>query len=160
MSLKDVAVLPDPAIPAAMMFVFVAGMTVYVLHMIVLAIWRRCTAAPAKAQAAVPTPNLAPRPVRNDQVPSQAHAQPAREQDNSDGDLLTSAVVATATGSSLLGYAAGGSLAGAIIGEALSEHHDDRREDADHDADRCDVDNGGSNDGDSSSCDSSTSSDY
>ncbi|KKX24185.1 hypothetical protein [Rhizobium sp. LC145] len=84
-------------------------------------------------KAAAPTPEPADNELRTFRQPSQASqpelsttpparrtAPPSSEQSKgNDGDFVTSALVAGATNSTMLGYLAGGSLTGAMLGDAL-----------------------------------------
>ncbi|EDP8962386.1 hypothetical protein [Pseudomonas aeruginosa] len=64
------------------------------------------------SQASQPEPSTTP--------PARRTAPPSSEQSKgSDGDFVTSALVAGATNSTMLGYLAGGSLTGAMLGDAL-----------------------------------------
>ncbi|EHO0169597.1 hypothetical protein ACND7Z_003810 [Escherichia coli] len=87
---------------------------------------------PAKATAPTPQPvddelpHAVRRPLAASQrepsttQPAQRTAPPSSEQSKgNDGDFVTSALVAGATNSTMLGYLAGGSLTGAMLGDAL-----------------------------------------
>ncbi|EEE2967607.1 TPA: hypothetical protein KD303_004550 [Escherichia coli] len=64
------------------------------------------------SQASQPEPSTTP--------PARRTAPPSSEQSRgNDGDFVTSALVAGATNSTMLGYLAGGSLTGAMLGDAL-----------------------------------------
>ncbi|HHM8745900.1 hypothetical protein AB2P79_06250 [Escherichia coli] len=65
-------------------------------------------------------PSSASQPEPSTTPPARRTAPPSSEQRNgSDGDFVTSALVAGATNSTMLGYLAGGSLTGAMLGDAL-----------------------------------------
>lgn len=80
---------------------------------------------PAKATAPTPQPvdDELPQAVRRPLPASQREPSttpPSSEQSKgNDGDFVTSALVAGATNSTMLGYLAGGSLTGAMLGDAL-----------------------------------------
>ncbi|EPE6923637.1 hypothetical protein ACSK1O_004561 [Escherichia coli] len=80
---------------------------------------------PAKATAPTPQPvdDELPQAVRRPLSASQREPSttpPSSEQSKgNDGDFVTSALVAGATNSTMLGYLAGGSLTGAMLGDAL-----------------------------------------
>ncbi len=65
-------------------------------------------------------PSQASQPEPSTTTPARRTAPPSSEQaKGSDGDFVTSALVAGATNSTMLGYLAGGSLTGAMLGDAL-----------------------------------------